>query len=76
MNSLHLGAARTSLEQAVALVPAHVPDTWTGGASQACQRELDEVHSLLVRLGTLLDEAVSAVAAVSCTQPMSCWGAP
>ncbi|MCL3777298.1 MULTISPECIES: hypothetical protein [unclassified Actinomyces] len=76
MNSLHLGAARTGLEQAVALVPALVPDTWTGGASEACQRELDEARALLVAVGPLLDEAAGAVAAVSCADPLACWGAP
>ncbi|QPL05480.1 MULTISPECIES: hypothetical protein [Actinomyces] len=76
MISLHIGAARTSIEQAVALVPALVPDTWTGGASESCQRNLDEARALLVTVETLLDEAASALAAVSCEDTLVCWGTP
>lgn len=76
MISLHIGAARTSIEQAVALMPALVPDTWTGHASQACQRNLDDARALLVTLGTLMDEADSAVAAVTCEDALACWGTP
>lgn len=72
MFSINLALARTSIEQAAALVPALVPETWTGGAAEACQHDLDDALASFVALDDLLDLAETAVDAVPDSSSLTC----
>mgnify|MGYP003363273431 CR=1 FL=1 len=72
MFAIHVILARTSIKQAATLVPALVPGTWTGGAAEACQRDLDDALASFVALDDLLDQADSAVDAVPDVGSLAC----
>lgn len=64
MNSLTLGTASRELDSGAAAVPTAVPASWRGGASTACQSDLDGVVALLAGLTTRMDAAMASVGAV------------
>ena len=64
MTSLNIDLARDDVATGVGLVPATVPDSWTGGASAACQTQLDTLRTLLVGLDPLLETAAGAMTAL------------
>ena len=64
MTSLNIDLARDDVATGVGLVPATVPDSWTGGASAACQTQLDTLRTLLTGLDSLLDTADTAMTAL------------
>ena len=74
--SINLALARTSIEQAATLVPALVPGTWTGGAAEACQHDLDDALASFIALNDLLDQADSAVDAVPDSGSLTCGRVP
>ena len=70
MNSLTLGTASQELDSGAAAVPTAVPASWRGGASTACQSDLDgvvggHVVALLAGLTTRMDAAMASVGAVN-----------
>ena len=65
MNSLTLGTASKELDSGAAAVPTAVPASWRGGASTACQNNLDGVVALLAGLTTRMDAAMASVGAVN-----------
>ena len=64
MNSLTLGMASQELDSGAAAVPTAVPASWRGGASTACQGDLDDVVALLAGLTTRMDTAMASVGAI------------
>ena len=64
MNSLMLGTASWELDSGTAAVPTAVPASWRGGASTACQGDLDDVVALLAGLTTRMDTAMASVGAI------------
>ena len=65
MNSLTLGAASQELDSGTTAVPTAVPASWRGGASTACQGDLDDVVALLAGLSARMDAAMASVGAVN-----------
>lgn len=65
MNSLTLGMASRELDSGTAAVPTAVPASWRGGASTACQGDLDDVVALLAGLTTRMETAMASVSAIN-----------
>ena len=64
MASLSIALADDDAATGVSLVPAAVPESWTGAASSSCQTQLDTLQTLLTGLDPLLDTASSAMTAL------------
>lgn len=64
MASLSIALADDDAATGVSLVPAAVPESWTGAASSSCQTQLDTLQVLLAGLDPLLDTASSAMTAL------------
>ena len=61
MTAAHIALADSDIDAGVSLVPATVPAGWTGAASSACQRQLDDLRIVLAGLTPLLNAAISAM---------------
>ena len=64
MASLSIALADEDAATGVSLVPAAVPESWTGAASSSCQTQLDTLQVLLAGLDPLLETASGAMTAL------------
>ena len=62
--SLSIALADDDAATGVSLVPAAVPESWTGAASSSCQTQLDTLQTLLTGLDPLLETASGAMTAL------------